>query len=152
MKRTAGRRRPAIYPIIVGMAAMAMATTETDFETGLVKAGAWQEVHMHCGGCHSLSLVTSQRGDLATWRDTVLHMQEAHNMHHLQPETETRILEYLAEHYAPATRSHRRAPLPSALLPNPRTESRLRSGPGPRPAVEPLLIGRCVPARPPPRH
>ena len=152
MKRSVRRRNPAVYLIAFGIAATAAPATETDLETGLLKAGAWQEVRTHCGGCHSLSLVTSQQGDHALWRDTIRRMRETHHMHSLAAETETRMLEYLAEHYAPATRSHRRAPLPRALMPGPNAVLPATSRVTPHAATESLVIGRCGPANPPPRQ
>ena len=78
---------------------------------------AWEEVRTHCGGCHSLDLVTSQRNSRDGWRQTIRTMQRSHNMPDLAAETETRIVAYLAEHYAPETRRLRRSPIPATLMP-----------------------------------
>ena len=105
---------------VVALAGNAWAA-EIDPETGLVKTGAWEEVRAHCGICHALGLVTSQQGGPAVWIETIRRMRESHNMYDLAPESEARLVAYLAEHFAadaPGTRRHRRAPLPEALMPS----------------------------------
>jgi hypothetical protein len=57
-------------------------------------------VRGHCSGCHSLLLVTAQRGDRAYWLKTIRWMQRTQNLWTLPPAQETAILDYLAEHYA----------------------------------------------------
>ena len=57
-------------------------------------------VRGHCSGCHSLLLVTAQRGDRAFWLKTIWWMQRTQNLWTLPPAQETAILDYLAEHYA----------------------------------------------------
>ena len=91
--------------------------SELDASTGLVKAGAWEEVRAFCSGCHSVDLVTSQHNDGEGWEKTIRTMQRLHNMVDLPAPAEARIVEYLAKHFAPKTRAHRRAPIPARLMP-----------------------------------
>ena len=94
----------------------AFAVAETDSATGLKKAPGWEQVRAHCGGCHSHALVTSQRADRQTWLDVIRWMQETQNLWQFQPETETQILDYLAQNYGPQP-NRRRAPIPPSLMP-----------------------------------
>ena len=95
---------------------MPAAVAAVDEQTGLIKKGAWQLVAAHCGGCHSLQLVTSNRGDRQIWLETIRWMQERQNLWQLDPQTEDQILTYLADNY-PALAPRRRKPLAAHLLP-----------------------------------
>lgn len=114
------RHPMAMISLLAGGAFGAAADAEIDLTTGLMKAGAWEEVRAYCGGCHSLDLVTSQRNSAEGWQETVHTMQRSHNMADLPAPTEARIVNYLARHYAPQPRGHRRAPVPPRLMPGPR--------------------------------
>ena len=70
----------------------------------------------HCSGCHSLSLVTTQRGDRVFWEKTIRWMQETQNLWPIPAEQEDQILDYLAEHFA-ETDWGRRPNLPPELRP-----------------------------------
>ena len=105
---------------LAGGALAAVPDAETDPTTGLVKAGAWEEVRAYCGSCHSLDLVTSQHNSAEGWQETIRTMQRSHNMAVLPVPTEVRIVDYLSRHYAPQARGHRRAPIPARLMPRPR--------------------------------
>lgn len=89
---------------------------QTDSATGLVLAPGWDDVRAHCGGCHSHALVTQQRASRQTWLDLIRWMQATQNLWQLQPDVETRILDYLAANYAPQP-NRRRAPIPVGLMP-----------------------------------
>lgn len=52
----------------------------------------------HCSACHSLDLVTSQRGDEAFWLKTIRWMQETQNLWVIPQDQETAIVSYLARH------------------------------------------------------
>ena len=95
---------------------MPAAVAAVDEQTGLIKKGAWQLVAAHCGGCHSLQLVTSNRGDRQIWLETMRWMQERQNLWQLDTQTEDQILTYLADNY-PARAPRRRKPLAADLLP-----------------------------------
>lgn len=93
-----------------------LALAEVDEATGLEIAPGWQLVRAHCGGCHSHKLVTGQRGTRDNWLAMIRWMQQTQNLWQFDPETETVILDYLAEHYPPSV-DRRRAPIPAALMP-----------------------------------
>lgn len=89
---------------------------EIDPATGLVKAPGSELVRIHCGGCHSLKLVTGQRADRQTWLAIIRWMQETQNLWQFDPQTEAGILDYLSSAYPPQP-NRRRAPIPPQLLP-----------------------------------
>lgn len=96
--------------------ALALAA-EVDTDTGLVMAPGWEEVRIHCGGCHSHSIVTNQRANRDAWRDMIRWMQRTQNLWELPAKSEVEILDYLAANYGPDTTPQRRAPIPPALMP-----------------------------------
>ena len=73
-------------------------------------------VRAHCGACHSLDLVTSQRGDRDFWLKTIRWMQKTQNLWPLPPDQEKLILDYLAANYNEEDRG-RRPHLDADLLP-----------------------------------
>lgn len=54
----------------------------------------------HCSACHSLDLVTSQRGDADFWLKTIRWMQATQNLWVIPSEQEDAIVAYLATHLA----------------------------------------------------
>ncbi len=105
--------------ILLGVLSAAPAlAADIDEASGLIKADGWQQVRIHCGGCHSHKLVTSQRADRDTWLAMIRWMQATQNLWQFEPATEQQILDYLATNYAPQA-IERRAPLPAELLPPP---------------------------------
>lgn len=54
----------------------------------------------HCSACHSLDLVTAQRGNKAFWLKTIRWMQATQNLWEIPAQQETAIIDYLAEHLA----------------------------------------------------
>ena len=76
----------------------------------LVDAPGKDLVAAHCGACHSLGLVTQNRGDADHWTKLIRWMQADHNLWDLGPAEDT-IVEYLATHYGAPDLSPRRAPL-----------------------------------------
>jgi hypothetical protein len=101
----------AVWPFV----ARAQETSELP-QSPLVPDEGWQLVFAHCSACHSLRLVTSNRGNRANWLRLIRWMQETQNLWQFEPAVETRILDYLARNYAPED-SVRRAQLPANLLP-----------------------------------
>lgn len=89
---------------------------EIDETTGLIIKPGWEQVRIHCGGCHSHKLVTGQRGDRQTWLDMIRWMQATQNLWQFDPATEEAILAYLSENYPPQP-NRRRAPIPRSLMP-----------------------------------
>ena len=84
---------------------------------GLVRAENWELVLAHCSGCHSLGIVTGQRGSRERWLAMIRWMQETQNLWAFEPATEEKLLDYLAANYGMPERPARRLPLPAHLLP-----------------------------------
>lgn len=83
-----------------------------------------QLVRAHCGGCHSLRLVTANRASRDGWLHMIRWMQKKQNLWPLDAETEDTILGYLATYYAAdyaadyaRIEQPRRPPLAAHLLP-----------------------------------
>jgi hypothetical protein len=95
---------------------VAAAEPEIDTTTGLRIDAGWEQVRIHCGGCHSHALITQQRADRDTWQSMIRWMQSSQNLWQFAPEVETEILDYLSTNYPPRE-SLRRAPLPVSLRP-----------------------------------
>ena len=114
------RHLPARYAAACLLAAGTTAVgvgADTDADTGLAVAPGWEDIRAHCGGCHSFGLITNQRANRDGWRDMIRWMQRTQNLWELPPASETRILDYLAENYAPRTLRQRRPPIPPELMP-----------------------------------
>ena len=92
------------------------AEPETDPFTGLKMTGNWQLVRANCVGCHSARLITQQSGSESHWLGLIRWMQEKQNLWQFEPETEQKIVSYLAENYPPRA-DRRRAPIPPELMP-----------------------------------
>ena len=119
---TTRTHRPRVIRVLAISVLPALAlAAEVDTVTGLVKAPGWEEVRIHCGGCHSHSTVTNQRANRDAWRDMIRWMQRTQNLWELPADSEAKILDYLAAEYGPDTTRHRRAPIPPALMPPPAT-------------------------------
>jgi hypothetical protein len=87
-----------------------------DPATGMKKAANWELVMAHCTVCHSPQQYLRQKGTESTWTDTIRWMQGSPGLWPLDPETERKIVTYLAENYGP-DEAFRRAPIPGNLLP-----------------------------------
>jgi hypothetical protein len=98
---------------------MLAANTETDAATGLKMAENWELVRNNCIACHSLKLVTQQRGTAAQWLTVIRWMQDKQNLWQFEPETEARIINYLAENYPPRADQRRTAISPQLMPENP---------------------------------
>ena len=99
----------------IGPISMA-ADIEIDPATGLKMAGDWEVVRNHCIACHSPKLITQQSGSAKQWLNMIRWMQEKQNLWQFDPETEKKIIGYLAENYPPQE-DRRRAPIPTDLMP-----------------------------------
>jgi len=99
----------------VGMAA----DVEVDPLTGLKMAGDWEVVRNNCIACHSPKLITQQSGTAAQWLNMIRWMQEKQNLWQFDPETEKKIIGYLAENYPPQADRRRAAIPPDLMPPNP---------------------------------
>ncbi len=89
---------------------------EPDPFSGLKMAGDWELVRANCIACHSPKLITQQRGTAAQWLAMIRWMQKKQNLWQFDPDTEERIVAYLAEYYPPEE-SRRRAAIPPDLMP-----------------------------------
>ena len=94
----------------------AAAEPELDAFTGLRKTGDWELVRNNCVACHSARLITQQRGTKEQWLAMIRWMQKSQNLWQFDPDTEARIITYLAENYPPSEQQ-RRPPIPPELLP-----------------------------------
>ena len=92
------------------------AEPELDPFTGLKKTGDWELVRNNCVSCHSAKLITQQSGTESHWLSLIRWMQEKQNLWQFEPETEKKIIGYLAENYPPQE-DRRRAPIPPDLMP-----------------------------------
>jgi hypothetical protein len=87
-----------------------------DPASGLKMTGDWELVRNNCSACHSTRLITSQSGDEEQWLKLIRWMQATQNLWEFDPDTEARIIGYLAENYPPQVRQ-RRAPIPAEQRP-----------------------------------
>jgi hypothetical protein len=92
------------------------AEPELDPFTGLKKTGDWELVRNNCVSCHSAKLITQQSGTESHWLSLIRWMQEKQNLWQFEPDTELKIIGYLAENYPPQE-DRRRAPIPPDLMP-----------------------------------
>ncbi len=93
-----------------------IAQVETDPLTGLKMAGDWELVRGNCTACHSAKLITQQRGTAEQWLAMIRWMQKKQNLWQFDPDTESRIIAYLADNYPPDA-ARRRAAIPRDLMP-----------------------------------
>ena len=92
------------------------AEPELDPFTGLKMTGDWELVRNNCVACHSGKLITQQSGSASHWLGLIRWMQEKQNLWQFEPETEQKIVSYLAQNYPPQE-DRRRAPIPQDLMP-----------------------------------
>jgi mono/diheme cytochrome c family protein len=91
-------------------------SVQTDPQTGLAMGTDWELVRNNCIACHSAKLITQQRGSAAQWLTMIRWMQAKQNLWQFEPDTENKIIAYLAENYPPKT-DRRRAALSPDLMP-----------------------------------
>lgn len=104
---------PAPAPV---SAAAPAAGPAIDPATGLKMTGDWELVRSNCTACHSSKLITQQRGSAQHWLTLIRWMQQTQNLWQFDPDTEQRIITYLAKNYPPGN-AQRRAALPPDLMP-----------------------------------
>lgn len=108
---------PEEAPVTPAVAAgTAAAEPALDPLTGLKMTGDWRVVQGACTPCHSAKLITQQRGTAQQWLTMIRWMQKKQNLWQFEPDTEDRIIAYLAENYPPQA-ARRRAELPPDLMP-----------------------------------
>ena len=109
-------RRLAAIATVLAFGQAPAAEPELDPFTGLKKTGDWELVRNNCVGCHSARLITQQSGSESHWLDLIRWMQAKQNLWQFEPDTEKKIVAYLAENYPPKA-ERRRAPIPPDLMP-----------------------------------
>lgn len=109
---------PVAALLLLGAATQAEEPALDTF-TGLKMAGDWELVRNNCIACHSSRLITQQRGSKAQWLNMIRWMQKKQNLWQFDPETENRIITYLAEFYPPQEDRRRAAIPPDLMPPNP---------------------------------
>ena len=92
------------------------ADIELDAYSGLRMTGDWELVRNNCIACHSPKLITQQRGSEAQWLNMIRWMQAKQNLWQFEPDTEQKIIAYLASNYPPQE-DRRRAAIPPDLMP-----------------------------------
>jgi len=97
-------------------ASVAAAEPAIDPATGFRMTGDWELVRGNCTACHSAKLITQQRGTAQQWLAMIRWMQKKQNLWQFDPDTEDRIIAYLAENYPPDA-ARRRAAIPPDLMP-----------------------------------
>jgi hypothetical protein len=106
--------------IVLGLALLTVRppviAQESSIGGALIQDEGWELVFAHCSACHSLQLVTSNRGDRDTWLRLIRWMQDTQNLWQIEATSENRLLDYLARNYG-AEDAVRRAQLPAQLLP-----------------------------------
>jgi len=113
-------RRALLAAIAATVSAVGMAAdVEVDPLTGLKMAGDWEIVRNNCIACHSPKLITQQSGTAAQWLNMIRWMQKKQNLWQFDPETEKKIIGYLAENYPPQADRRRAAIPPDLMPPNP---------------------------------
>ena len=105
-----------LVALMTALPAVGIAEAELDPLTGLRMQGDWELVRNNCIACHSAKLITQQRGTEAKWLSMIRWMQAKQNLWQFDPDTEARILTYLADNYPP-DEDRRRAALPPELMP-----------------------------------
>ncbi len=81
-----------------------------DVETGLLAGEGLVLVKANCTPCHSSALILQNRFTREGWHEKIVWMQETQGLWDLG-DNESKILDYLAEYYAPEAPKGRRVPL-----------------------------------------
>lgn len=109
-------RSRLLLALVALAATCSAAEPELDPATGLRMAGDWELVRNNCVACHSPRLITQQRGTESQWLGIIRWMQATQNLWQFEPDTEARIVAYLARNYPPDA-GRRRAPIPRSMMP-----------------------------------
>ena len=113
--------------LLTALLAVSSSTSAADVEidpfTGFRMTGDWELVRNNCIACHSAKLVTQQRGTAEQWLAMIRWMQEKQNLWQFDPDTEKRIIAYLADNYPPEADRRRAGLAPDLMPPNPYAET-----------------------------
>ena len=110
------RLHVALAMLVLGVGSASGQDVELDPMSGLKMNGDWEIVRANCIACHSPKLITQQRGSEAQWLHMIRWMQAKQNLWQFDPDTENRIVTYLAENYPPQD-DRRRMAIPPHLMP-----------------------------------
>ena len=113
------RRLLAVAAVCACATATAAQEPELDTFTGFKMTGDWELVRNNCIACHSAKLITQQSGSKGQWLKLIRWMQAKQNLWQFDPDTETRIITYLADNYPPQADRRRAAITPELMPPNP---------------------------------
>ena len=116
---TGAARRFLAVGAICAFASAAAQEPALDAYTGFKMTGDWELVRNNCISCHSAKLVTQQHGSKGQWLKLIRWMQAKQNLWQFDPDTETRIINYLADNYPPLANQRRAAIPPDLMPPNP---------------------------------
>lgn len=100
--------------LLLGLSFAFASEPKIDPETGLKIDEGWELIVGNCMACHSLTLVTKQKGDRQTWKDLIRWMQETQGLWEFDQESENIILTYLAKNYPNDFTTRKRIPLKPA--------------------------------------
>jgi len=106
----------ALATLVLGVGGASGQDVGLDPMSGLKMNGDWEIVRANCIACHSPKLITQQRGSEAQWLHMIRWMQDKQNLWQFDPDTENRIITYLAENYPPQD-DRRRMAIPPHLMP-----------------------------------
>jgi hypothetical protein len=107
------------FAVLLSGSAVRAQEIEVDPLTGLKMDSDWELVRNNCIACHSIKLVTQQRGSATQWLAVIRWMQDKQNLWQFDPETESKIITYLAANYPPQADRRRAALAPQLMPPNP---------------------------------
>lgn len=113
------RRILAVLTFALAASGAFAESAELDGFTGLKMTGDWELVRGNCIACHSARLITQQRGTATQWLAMIRWMQKKQNLWQFDPDTENRIVAYLADNYPPEADRRRAAIPPDLMPPNP---------------------------------
>ncbi|MDJ0710520.1 MAG: hypothetical protein QNJ14_09030 [Woeseiaceae bacterium] len=116
---TRNESAPVSSPVSIAEPEAIATEPQIDPATGLIMAQDWELVRANCMPCHSLQLVTQQRGTAQQWLAMIRWMQAKQNLWQFDENTEKRIVGYLATNYAPDAAQRRAAIPPDLMPPNP---------------------------------
>jgi len=90
--------RRAVLALMIGLGGALPAAAQDDYEA-LPEGEHKDLVYGVCSGCHSIKLVMQQGMTRQRWDKTLEWMYEQQGMPRLDEETESQVLDYLAEHF-----------------------------------------------------
>lgn len=111
-------RHLLLFTALLSLPLTAAEEAPLDPATGMKMAPDWELVRNHCIICHSPQTFLRQRATEANWTSVLEWMQTQGGLWKLEPETEKKIIAYLASNYGPGPAdNYRRAPIPATLMP-----------------------------------